>query len=142
MTVLRAAIVALFIWPALAGAAPEPAVELNGRVLQELYGGVVVDQTITVAGQDFYQYFIVLWRDKPLSEQYAISIHERPSARWGNQVWIEFAQRRVFQTILPASRAGIKPVSEQAAEIAYQNVVDTEVQRLLFRDLDLGADEM
>lgn len=110
--------------------------------LEELYAGVVVDQTITVAGQDFYQYFVASWRDKPLSERYAISIHERPSARWGNQVWVEYAQRRVFQTILPTSRAAIKPVSEQAADIAYQNVFDTDVQRLLFRDSDIGPDEM
>lgn len=141
MTLLHTIIVALFAWLASANASAEPVAELNGRVLQELYGGVVVDQTITVAGQDFYQYFIVLWRDKPLSEQYAISIHERPSARWGNEVWVEYAQRRVFQTILPTSRANIKPVSEQAVELAYQNVVDTEVQRLLFRNQDIGADE-
>ena len=123
-------------------AAPAQNDNRSQHELEELYAGVVVDQTITVAGQDFYQYFIVFWRDKPLSERYAISIHERPSARWGNQVWIEYAQRRVFQTILPTSRAAIKPVSEQAADIAYQNVVDTDVQRLLFRDLDIGPDEM
>lgn len=121
--------------PAQSGAREQPG-------LEELYAGVVVDQTITVAGQDFYQHFVASWRDKPLSERYAISIHERPSARWGNQVWVQYAQRRVFQTILPTSRAAIKPVGEQAADIAYQNVVDTDVQRLLFRDPDIGPDEM
>ncbi len=134
------AILAACLSPAIAASAQNGV--SDSRALEELYAGVVVDQTITVAGQDFYQYFVVFWRDKPLSERYAISIHERPSARWGNQVWIEYAQRRVFQTTLPASRAAIKPVSEQAAEITYQNVVDTDVQRLLFRDLDIGPDEM
>lgn len=114
----------------------------NGRVLQELYAGVVVDQTITVAGREFYQHFASLWREKPMSERYAVSVHERPSARWGTQLWVEYAQRRVFQIFLPAVRANVKAASQEAVETAFQNVVDTEVQRLLFRDADLGMDEI
>lgn len=116
--------------------------KLNGRSLQEQYGGIVTDQTITVAGQDFYQYFVALWRDQPLNERYTIAIRERPSARWGNKVWVEYANRRVFEAVLPANRSNIKAISEQAVEISYKNVVDTEVQRLFFRDQDIGPDEM
>ncbi len=131
----------------LAHAAPEQenglkGQDLNGRVLQELYAGVVVDQTITVAGHDFYQHFVALWRDKEMADRYEISVHERPSARWGNQIWIEYAQRRVFQVFLPGARGKIKAVSEMAVDVAYKNVIDTEVQRLLFREPDLGADEI
>ncbi len=114
----------------------------QGRLQQELYGGVVVNQTVTVAGQDFYQYFVSYWRDKANSERYAVSVHERPSARWGSQVWVEFAQKRVFQASLPSARSNIQAVSVQAVEIAYQNVMDAEVQRVLFRDKDLAPDEM
>ncbi len=112
------------------------------RALQEMYGGVVVNQTVTVAGQDFYQQFVAGWRDRALSERYAISIHERPSARWGARIWIEYAQRRIFQAQLPTGRAGIRALSDQAVEIAYQQVTDIDVERLLFRDADLGADEI
>jgi curli production assembly/transport component CsgE len=113
----------------------------NNKVLQEMYGGVVANQTITVAGQDFYQYFVSAWRDKDMSERYAIAIHERPSARWGSQIWIEYAQKRIFQTPLPSSRARIKALTEQAAEAAYDKVVDAEVQRLFFREPDIGPDD-
>jgi curli production assembly/transport component CsgE len=122
-------------------AAPTPAAPVR-KVLQELYGGVVVNQTVTVAGQDFYQYFVALWRDKEKSEKYVVSIHERPSARWGTQVWVEYAQKRVFQSALPTARANIQAVSAQAVDVAYQNVIDVEIQSLLFRDVDLGPDEM
>jgi curli production assembly/transport component CsgE len=110
-------------------------------LLPESYAGVVTNQTITVGGQEFYQNFIAAWRDKELSDRYTLSIHERPSARWGSQVWIEFAQRRVFQANLSPSRSALKAMSEQAVEIAYQNIVDADIQRLLFRDRDLAADE-
>jgi curli production assembly/transport component CsgE len=109
---------------------------------QELYGGVVANETVTVAGQDFYQYFVAAWRDRDMSERFAISIHERPSARWGSQIWIEYAQRRIFQSQLPNGRAGIKALTEQAVEVAYQQLADAEVERLLFRDPDIGSDEI
>lgn len=116
--------------------------KLNGRSLQEQYGGIVTDQTITVAGQDFYQYFVALWQDQPLNERYSIAIRERPSARWGNKVWVEYANSVVFETVLPSNRSNIKAISAQAVEIAYRNVVDAETQRLFFRDQDIGPDEM
>lgn len=113
-----------------------------GLAKHEVYGGVVANQTVTVAGQDFYQHFVAAWRDRDLSERFTISIHERPSARWGSQVWIEFAQRRIFQSALPTGRGGIRSLAEQAIEIAHQLIGDAEVDRLLFRDVDIGPDEM
>jgi curli production assembly/transport component CsgE len=118
--------------------APNPG---NTQVLQELYEGVVANQTITIVAQDFYQYFVTAWRDKPLSERYALSIHERPSARWGSQVWVEYANRKIFQTFLPPARNRIKDLSLEAVELAYQNIVELDVVNLLFKDPDLGPDE-
>jgi curli production assembly/transport component CsgE len=103
--------------------------------------GIVTNQAITVAGHEFSDYFIAAWRDKPDSERYAIAIRERPSARLGSQVRVEFAQRPVYQSRLPPSRAALKSLGEQAAELAYQAVQATEAQRVLVNDADLGADE-
>lgn len=115
---------------------------LNRNALREFYGGIVIDQTITVAGQNFYQLFVAMWRDKPNHDRFSIAIRERPSARWGNEIWVEYAQRRVFQATLPANRSNIRAIADHAVETAYKNVVDTEVQRLLFRDPDIGPDEL
>lgn len=115
---------------------------LDRPSLDSAYDGVVVNQTITLAGHDFYQAFVAAWRDKPETERYALTIVERPSVRLGTQVWVEFSRRRVFQTALPPARARIRGIAEEAAEIAYQNLVESEVQKLLFRDPDLGRDEI
>jgi len=111
------------------------------KILNDPYSGIVVNQTITVAGQDFFQYFIAAWRDKDMVDKFEISISERPSARFGSQIWINYGQRRIFQTFLPAARSSIKPISLAAADAVYEGIVQTDVQRLLFRDPDLGADE-
>lgn len=104
-------------------------------------GGVVTNQAMTVAGQDFYHYFVAAWRDKEGSERYTIGVRERPSARFGTEVWVEYRQRRVFRTYLPPARAAIRPISENAAEVAYQVITETDLQNQLIRDADLGRDE-
>lgn len=105
-------------------------------------GGFVINQTVTVAGHDFYQHFALGWRERELGERFMVSVHEQPSARWGSRVWIEYAQRRVFQASLPPSRAAIRSISSQAVKITEQRIADTEAERLLFRDPDLATDEL
>lgn len=104
-------------------------------------GGVVTSQSITVSVHEFCQYFIAAWRDKAGSGQYSLAIRERPSARRGSEVWIEFAQRRVFEARLPPARSSIKAMSEDAAEATFQAVMETEAQRKLLVDADMAPDE-
>lgn len=106
------------------------------------YVGLVADGTVTFIGQEFYRAFMNTWLELGMTDRYSLSIHERPSARWGSMVWVEFANRRVFSTFLsPGLRASIAETGEQAARQAHQNVVDVDLQRLLFKDPDLAADE-
>lgn len=117
--------------------------EINGkRTLADALGGIVTNQVMTLAGQDFYSYFAEAWRDLPLTDRYVIAVRERPSARWGSLIWVEFENRRVFEQFLPPKRASLKPIAERAAAVAYDNVVQADIARLLFRDADLAADEL
>lgn len=104
--------------------------------------GIVTSQAITVAGREFSDYFIAAWRDKQDSDRYTLAIRERPSARSGSQVWIEFAHRRVFQAQLPAARAALKGRAEQAAETTWQAVLEADGQSRLINDADLARDEI
>lgn len=139
---LRLLLSRLILIAALAASASARGTSSGQQDPPEPYGGVVVNQSVTVAGHDFYQHFALAWRENPMSERFAVSVHEQPSARWGSRVWIEFRQRRIFQANLPPGRAAIKSISLQAVEIAQQRVMDAEVDRLLFRDVDLAADEI
>ena len=38
--------------------------------------GAVTDQTITVAGQEFYKNFCAFWHDQPLNEMFALAVRE------------------------------------------------------------------
>jgi curli production assembly/transport component CsgE len=117
------------------------AAEEAGRNLEPDGWGIVTSQAITVAGQEFCRYFMAEWLDKADSDRYTIAIRERPSARWGTQVWVEFGSRRVLQVQLPPTRAELKALGESAAESAYQAIQDIERQRTFIRDADLAPDE-
>jgi len=129
----------LAAWPACAIAAPA-VTDAAQAPLTEAWG-IVTSQTITVAGHEFANHFIAEWRDKPGGERYTLALRERPSARWGSLVWIEFGQQRVLQLQLPPARAGLKTLAESAAESAYQTILDIERQRRLVSDADLASDE-
>ena len=107
------------------------------------YVGVVTDATVTIFGQEFYRTFAMAWREQPRIDRYSLAVFERPSARWGSLVWVEYAGRRVFSAFLsPSRREHIRAAGLDAAHIAYRNVVDSEVERLLFRDPDLAREEL
>ena len=112
------------------------------RSLQETYGGLVTNQTITTFGHDFFQTFVAAWREKDTSDKYALSVNEKPSLVLGSTISVTYGQRKLLQSALPTSHAGIEDLVNQSIEIVYQGVIDTEIQKLLFRDPDIGADEL
>lgn len=113
----------------------------NQQSSNDQFGGVVVDQTVTGFGRTFFKNFVALWRDQPLNDRYSISIHEGATARFGSRVWVEYSQRRIFQAFLPPSNTAIRVTSEKAVALVYSNIVNADVERLLFRDVDIGRDE-
>lgn len=125
-----------------AAAAAAPANPDSGQVSDEPLAGVVLNRTITVMGWDFYQYFTATWRALHANERISLSVHERPTARWGSEIWIQYGQKRVFQTFLSPARSMSREVSKKAVEMAYRNAVEINVQRALFTSVDLGPEEL
>lgn len=111
-------------------------------LLDDPLSGIVVNRTVTVLGNDFYQYFARAWREKDSDHRYSLSVHERPSARWGSEIWVQYRQQRVFHMFLSPARQAAKDVSEQAAGIVYENVVNSDIQRMLVQSQDLGEEEL
>ena len=103
--------------------------------------GVVTVQTITTAGHDFSQYFLAAWRDQDGSDQVTLAIRERPSARFGSEVWIDYSQRTVLQLRLPPARAALPELAANAVQHVWATVQRTDAERKLFHDADLAPDE-
>lgn len=112
------------------------------RIFDDPLAGVVVNRTVTVLGKDFYQAFSTRWRQNPEAARYSISIHERPSARFGSEIWVQYRQQRVFHTFLPPARAATRPISEAAIPIVLKNVSRREVERRTTWNPDMGPEEL
>jgi curli production assembly/transport component CsgE len=107
------------------------------------YSGVVVNDTVTFIGQEFYSTFVATWREEPNVERFTVIVHERPSARWGSLIFIEYEHREMFRAFLsPGRRDFVRVAAAEASKQVFERVVDLEVQRLMFRDPDLAQDEL
>lgn len=124
-----------------AAAAQDLPVPLTAPVEHASIEDILVNQTVTVAGQEFHAAFATLWADKPAIAGYGLAIRERPSARRGTTIEVEHLGRIVFRAFLPPSRAQIRPLAEQAVDMVYENAVAAQVQQLM-RDGDLAPDEI
>lgn len=71
------------------------------KIFVDPLSGIVINRTVTVQGHDFYQFFSTMWRAKGLDTHYTIAIYERPSARWGSEIWVEYRRQQMFHTFLP-----------------------------------------
>lgn len=123
--------------------AAAPATERSGlgpNLLRPDPSGVVVAQTITPIGREFYDGFVAAWREKDGDSRFSIAIAEHPSARWGSQIFVNYGNRRLFQAFLPANRVRVREVAGMAADIVFQRIIESQVAQL-FGDADLAKDE-
>lgn len=100
--------------------------------------GLVTDNTITRIGHDFYREFTSHWQ-----EEYpgAITINERPSARWGSWIIIKVDQDLLYQTFLfPNKRDFDKQVNIALASV-YEALSKREINKALLNTGDLTKDE-
>jgi len=104
--------------------------------------GIVINRTVTVQGQDFYRYFTNRWRELSDSSPFTLTVFERPSARWGSDIWVEFRRQRMYHAFLTPARSGTKKASERAVDLVLENVNKSEIERVLTNNPDLGPDEL
>ncbi|MBB5214318.1 curli production assembly/transport protein CsgE [Parapusillimonas granuli] len=112
------------------------------RVFEDPLRGVIINRTVTVQGREFYQYFAGLWAEKDPKGQFTLTIYERPSARFGSEIWVQFRQKQMFRTFLPPARSRTKKISALAVDLVFRNIADSEVERIMTRTPDLGPEEM
>jgi curli production assembly/transport component CsgE len=112
------------------------------RTIEDPLRGLVINRTVTVLGKDFYQYFVTAWRQKDPGGRYSITVRERPSARWGSEIWVESQRVQMFHIFLSPARQAVRKVSEQAAELVHQNIIQNEIRRAVVRSPDLAAEEL
>lgn len=112
------------------------------KMQNEGISGLIVDNTVTFIGRDFYDAFALAWLDQRVGDIGNLSINERPTARSGSRVWVESNGRSLFQVFLSPVRANIETTARKAAKSVARRVEELKIERLLFKNPDLAPDEL
>ncbi len=103
--------------------------------------GLIIDNTITRFGHDFHRYLSFQLQDASALEGDLV-VRERPSARWGSLVWVEYGQRTVYRRFLQPNVAEIEDIATQAAQLILEEVNRSKLQNLLQDTFDMDRDEL
>jgi curli production assembly/transport component CsgE len=103
--------------------------------------GFIIDDTISHIGHDFYYSFSERLRaTSPMD--FNLVVRERPSARWGSLVTVEFQQRLVYRRFLPPNTTELKDAAYEAADQVRMQIVQRKLEALLQDTTDLERDEL
>jgi len=75
---------------------------------------LVMDNTLSKMGQDFYEHFYEQWDPPQTDRHFTVYIEEKPSPGMGNMVMIKINYDKVFQSRLTPRQDMIKKVAQQA----------------------------
>lgn len=90
---------------------------------QEEIAGLIIDQTQTRIGHEFYRNFVTFQETEALKgiKDYNIIVIERASPRWGSWIWIEvgsfISRKTVHRTILKPRTEEIEEEAEKAVMV-------------------------
>ncbi|WP_299230619.1 CsgE family curli-type amyloid fiber assembly protein [uncultured Halomonas sp.] len=104
--------------------------------------GVLIDRTITMTGKTFFRQFSQLSLARPVISEANLAVYERPSARWGSQVWITLDNQVVFEATMPPRLSDIDDYVEVAIEQVEQRVIRESILQALGNDPDLADEEI
>ncbi|MFD2645629.1 curli production assembly/transport protein CsgE [Pseudomonas japonica] len=103
--------------------------------------GFIVDDTISHIGHDFYYAFSERLRaTSPMD--FNLVVRERPSARWGSLVTVEYQQRLVYRRFLAPNTVELKDEAYQAADWVRGQIAQRKLENLLQDTTDLERDEL
>ncbi len=103
--------------------------------------GLIIDNTISRFGHDFHRYLSFQLQDVEELENDLV-VRERPSARWGSLVWVEYGPRTVYRRFLQPNMTEIEAIAEDAARVILEDISRSKLQNLLQDTFDMDRDEL
>lgn len=103
--------------------------------------GFIVDNSISNIGHEFYRFFTERLSDTSRLD-FNLVVSERPSARWGSLVWVEYERGIVYRRFLPPNTAELKSTAYEAADFVKEEITRRKIENLLQDTIDLDKDEL
>nr|WP_258197960.1 curli production assembly/transport protein CsgE [Pseudomonas capeferrum] len=103
--------------------------------------GFIVDNTISHIGHNFYYEFTDRLRATSRLD-FNLVVNERPDARWGSLVSVEYEREVLYRRFLPPNTTQLKDEAVAAADLVKQLIIERKLQRMLQDTTDLERDEL
>jgi len=103
--------------------------------------GLIIDNTVSRFGHDFHRYLSFRLQDSSELENDLV-VRERPSARWGSLVWVEYGPRTVYRRFLQPNMTEIETIADEAAQVILEDISRSKLQNLLQDTFDMDRDEL
>ncbi|MBW2148140.1 MAG: hypothetical protein JRG73_16925 [Deltaproteobacteria bacterium] len=103
---------------------------------------LVLDQTRTRSGQEFYREFVSLWETPKGISGFNIRIKERPDARWGSMIFIYVDDRMVFRCIVGRRHEEIMEMVERSIRTVIMHLYRRSFEKGKLKEEDLLGDGM
>ena len=102
--------------------------------------GLIIDNTVSRFGHDFHRYLSFRLQDASELENDLV-VRERPSARWGSLVWVEYGSRTVYRRFLQPNMTEIEAIADDAANVILEDISRSKLQNLFQDTFDMERDE-
>ena len=94
--------------------------------------GLIVDETVTKMGRDFYDIFYSNWEAPPNSSNFTLEITEKPMIGMGTRIMVEINDQLVVESPLQPRYDVIESIAKQAVLVCYDYLLNYEqIQREL-----------
>ncbi len=117
-------------------AATKEGMAAEEHLIQEITG-LIIEETMTRIGYDFYEYFFLLW-EAPQGiavKDYNILINEKASPMWGSWVRVDVGETTVWSKMLKPRSEEIEDAAKQAVEATKQYLYNYEKHQFQTADM-------
>jgi curli production assembly/transport component CsgE len=115
---------------------------VTAGVIEDEISGFTIDNTITRIGHDFSR-FLSDYRSSNLANSYYnLTVHERPSARWGNLIWVTKDHQTLYRRFIQPSNTRLKETAEDAAQQIHNQIKQLKLKELFSDNFDIDKDEI
>lgn len=109
--------------------------EVQAKTEQQIFielDGLVLDETRSKIGRDFYDIFYQQWQAPSNSSNYTITISEQPTPTLGSLITVRINDQQVFQYRLQPRYEIIKQVAEYAVQVTAQFMEENRHQYTIY----------
>lgn len=103
--------------------------------------GFITNGTISRSGQEFYLKFCERLNDTSRLD-FNLAVKERPSARWGILVWVEYEDKTLYRRFLQPNVADMEDTAYEAADFVVQEINRRKIEAFFEDHTDLAKDEL